>query len=134
MKSGCHTPLLHTCSTTPVIQIPITATDSTMAWHKGTWWPLYVKEWYAPKSSQHMFDPYSFCLLVLGLVFHLLWGTEDIDQWIYGFLLALGLELVWEIVGNTQVVLRRIRENNGTSGEYIGNAFLQKFKLLMIFS
>ena len=43
-----------------------------MAWHKGTWWPLYVKEWYAPKSSQHMFDPYSFCLLVLGLLFHLL--------------------------------------------------------------
>ena len=105
-----------------------------MAWHKGNWLPLYVKEWYPPKASQHVFDPYSFCLVVVGLVFHLLWGTDDIDQWIYGFLLALGLELVWEIVGNTQVVLKRIRENNGTSGEYIGNAILQKFKLLMIFS
>ena len=92
----------------------------TMAWHKGTWWPLYVKEWYAPKSSQHMFDPYSFCLLVLGLLFHLLWGTDNIDNWIFGFLLAIGLELVWEIIGNSQFVLKRIRKNSGTSGEYIG--------------
>ena len=91
-----------------------------MAWHKGTWWPLYVKEWYAPKSSQHMFDPYSFCLLVLGLLFHLLWGTDNIDNWIFGFLLAIGLELVWEIIGNSQFVLKRIRKNSGTSGEYIG--------------
>ena len=95
-----------------------------MAWHKGNWWPLFVKEWYPPKASQHMFDPYSFCLVVVGLVFHLLWGTDDIDQWIYGFLLALGLELVWEIVGNTPAVLKRIRENNGTSGEYIGNGWI----------
>merc|ERR1712126_324887 len=60
------------------------------------------KEWYAPKASQHMFDPYSFCLLVLGLIFHLLWGTDDIDNWVYGFLLAIGLELVWEIIGHSK--------------------------------
>ena len=91
-----------------------------MAWHKGTWWPLYVKEWYAPKSSQHMFDPYSFCLIVLGLLFHLLWGTEDVDNWIFGFLVAIGVELILEIIGNSQFVLKRIRNNSGTSGEYIG--------------
>ena len=95
----------------------------SMAWHKGTWWPLYVKEWYAPKSSQHMFDPYSFCLLVLGLVFHLLWGTDNIDNWIFGFLLAIILELIWEVIGNSQFVLKRIRDNSGTSGEYIGKVF-----------
>jgi len=93
-----------------------------MAWHKGTWWPLYVKEWYAPKSSQHMFDPYSFCLLVLGLLFQLLWGTDDCDTWILGFLLAVGLELLWEVVGNSQYVLKRIRDNSGTSGEYSGDS------------
>jgi len=81
-----------------------------------------VKEWYAPKSSQHMFDPYSFCLIVLGLLFHLLWGSEDIDNWIFGFLVALGVELVLEIVGNSQFVLKRIRDNSGTSGEYIGDS------------
>merc|ERR1711862_935788 len=93
-----------------------------MAWHKGTWWPLYVKEWYAPKSSQHMFDPYSFCLIVLGLLFHLLWGTEDVDNWIFGFLVAIGVELILEIIGNSQFVLKRIRNNSGTSGEYIGDS------------
>ena len=97
-----------------------------MAWHKGTWWPLFVKEWYAPKSSQHMFDPYSFCLVVLGLVFHLLWGTDDIDYWIYGFLAAILLELGLEVVGNSQFVLKRIRNNSGTSGEYIGKLYLWK--------
>ena len=79
-----------------------------------------MKEWYAPKSSQHMFDPYSFCLLVLGLLFHLLWGTDNIDNWIFGFLLAIILELIWEVIGNSQFVLKRIRDNSGTSGEYIG--------------
>jgi len=93
-----------------------------MAWHKGTWWPLYVKEWYSPRSSQHIFDPYSFCLLVLGLLFHLLWGTEDIDNWIFGFLVALGVQLVLEVVGNTQFVIKRIRTNSGTQGEYIGDS------------
>ena len=93
-----------------------------MAWHKGTWWPLYVKEWYSPKASQHMFDPYSFCLAVLGLLFHLLWGTEDVDSWIFGFLVALGVELILEIIGNSQFVLKRIRDNSGTSGEYIGKS------------
>merc|ERR1712106_1091089 len=98
-----------------------------MAWHKGTWWPLYVKEWYAPKSSQHMFDPYSFCLLVLGLIFHPLWGTDNIDNWIFGFLLAIVLELIWEVIGNSQFVLKRIRDNSGTSGEYIGDSIQNIF-------
>jgi len=93
-----------------------------MAWHKGTWWPLAVKEWYAPKASQHMFDPYSALLLVVGLLFHLLWGTDDIDEWVYGFVLALGLELLWEIIGNSKFVLKRIRLNSGTSGEYLGDS------------
>ena len=98
----------------------LTSENRRMAWHKGSWWPLFVKEWYAPKSSQYMFDPYSFCLIVLGLIFHLLWGTDDIDYWIFGFLAALLLELVLEIVGNSQFILERIRKNSGTSGEYIG--------------
>ena len=77
-----------------------------------------------------MFDPYSFCLIVLGLVFHLLWGTDDIDYWPYGFLGALLIELVLEIVGNSQLVLRRIRNNSGTSGEYIGKTLTIINKIL----
>ena len=91
-----------------------------MAWHKGTWWPLYVKEWYTPKASAHMFDPYSFCLVVAGLLLHLLWGTDSLDTWVIGFVAAIALELVWELIGNTPLVLKRIRDNNGACGEYIG--------------
>ena len=93
-----------------------------MAWHKGTWWPLYVKEWYTPKASAHMFDPYSFCLVVAGLLLHLLWGTDSLDTWVIGFVAAVALELVWELIGNTPLVLKRIRNNNGACGEYIGKA------------
>jgi len=93
-----------------------------MAWHKGTWWPLYVKEWYTPKASAHMFDPYSFCLVVAGLFLHLLWGTDSLDTWVIGFVAAVALELVWELIGNTPLVLKRIRNNNGACGEYIGDS------------
>ena len=75
---------------------------------------------YAPRSSQHMFDPYSFCLVVVGLLLHLLWGTDHIDTWGYGFLAAVIAELGHKVVINSQFVLRQIRNNSGTSGEYIG--------------
>merc|ERR1712079_598986 len=80
---------------------PSTPQHRTMAWHKGSWWPLFVKEWYGPRCSQHMLDPYSFVILVLGLVLHLLWGTDNIGNWVFGFLGAILVELVWEIIGNS---------------------------------
>ena len=91
-----------------------------MAWHKGSWWPLFVKEWYGPRCSQHMLDPYSFVILVLGLLLHLIWGTDNIGNWVFGFLAAILVELVWEIIGNSSFVLKRIKANSGTSGEYNG--------------
>merc|ERR1711936_817651 len=96
--------------------------DGEMAWHKGSWWPLYVREWYTPRASSHVFDPYSFCLVVAGLLLHLVWGTDNIDNWIFGFLAALAVELAWEVIGNTPLVLKRIRSNNGTCGEYAGDS------------
>ena len=104
-----------------------------MAWHKGTWWPLYVKEWYTPKASAHMFDPYSFCLVVAGLLLHLLWGTDNLDTWVIGFVAAVALELVWELIGNTPLVLKRIRNNNGACGEYIGTSNFSLKKILWFF-
>ena len=77
-----------------------------------------------------MFDPYSFCLIVLGLLFHLLWGSDDIDYWIFGFLAALILELILEVVGNSQFVLKRIRNNSGTSGEYIGTTTCNREEII----
>ena len=83
-----------------------------------------MKEWYTPRASTHVFDPYSLCLVVAGLLLHLLWGTDDIDAWIYGFLAAIAVELVWEVVGNTPLVLKRIRSNNGACGEYTGTEII----------
>ena len=96
-----------------------------MAWHKGSWWPLFVKEWYGPRCSQHMLDPYSFCLLVLGLILHLIWGTDNIGNWVFGFVAAILVELIWELIGNSSFVLKRIKANSGTSGEYNGKVQLQ---------
>ena len=67
-----------------------------------------------------MLDPYSFCLLALGLLLHLIWGTDNIGNWIFGFVAAILVELVWEIIGNSSFVLKRIKNNSGTSGEYNG--------------
>merc|ERR1712061_128287 len=78
---------------------PSTLQHRTMAWHKGSWWPLFVKEWYGPRCSQH-----------------------NIGNWVFGFLGAILVELVWEIIGNSSYVLKRIKANSGTSGEYNGDS------------
>ena len=67
-----------------------------------------------------MLDPYSFCLIVLGLVLHLIWGTDNIGNWVFGFIAAILVELLWELIGNSSWVLKRIKNNSGTSGEYNG--------------
>merc|ERR1712106_838629 len=38
------------------------------------------------------------------------------------FLLTLGLELLWKLVGNSDFFIKRIKENSGTSGEYSGDS------------
>jgi len=69
-----------------------------------------------------MLDPYSFCLLVLGLILHLIWGTDNIGNWVFGFVAAILVELIWELIGNSSFVLKRIKANSGTSGEYNGDS------------
>ncbi len=49
--------------------------------------------------------------MALGHVFHLMWGTEEIDDWIFGLMGALGLELVlWEMIGNSDFVHNKVRD------------------------
>ena len=64
-----------------------------------------------------MFVRYSVYVMALGHVFHLLWGTEDIDDWIFGLMGALGVELIlWEMIGNSDFVYNKIRDDD--SEEY----------------
>ena len=61
--------------------------------------------------------------MALGHVFHLMWGTEEIDEWIFGLMGALGLELVvWEMIGNSDFVQNKVREQDSDSmGSTIGS-------------
>ena len=64
-----------------------------------------------------MIDRHNIYVLVLGHIFHLIWGTEEIDDWIFGFLGALGVELLlWEGFGNSPLVAKRIRDEIGNFG------------------
>lgn len=55
--------------------------------------------------------------MALGHVFHLLWGTEEIDDWIFGLMGALGLELIlWEMIGNSDFVYNKIRDEEEQYG------------------
>ena len=78
-----------------------------------------------------MIDRYSIYVLALGHLFHILWGTEEIDDWIFGFMGALGVELlIWEVIGNSPFVKKRIRDENGASGVNIGKFCGGKVELL----
>ena len=60
--------------------------------------------------------------MALGHVFHLMWGTEEIDEWIFGLMGALGLELVvWEMIGNSDFVHNKVRDQESyTMGNTLG--------------
>ena len=68
-----------------------------------------------------MLDRYNIYVLALGHVFHLVWGTEEINDWIFGFMGALGVELlVWEILGNSDFVMKRIRDDESCPSSTLG--------------
>jgi hypothetical protein len=97
-----------------------------MSWRLGLWLPLLclplcVQEYYAPKKSKRFLDLYNIYVLALGHLFHLIWGTEEIDDWIFGFMGALGVELLlWEVIGNSPFVKKRIRDGTETYGVNTG--------------
>jgi len=104
-----------------------------MAWHKGSWWPLYVAEWYMPRVSQHLFDPYSFMHIMHGFVFYVLlvlmpemtMGFRSAWWWIWivGAVLNFLFELGVEALENTETIIRRFRQNSGTSHLYRGDSY-----------
>ena len=70
-----------------------------------------------------LIDRYTIFVHVLGHLLHLIWGTEQIDIWIFGFMGALGLELVlWEVIGNAPFVKKKIRDEAGGYGVNISRS------------
>ena len=73
------------------------------------------RQYYAPQKQKGWLDRYNIYVLALGHFFHLVWGTEEINDWIFGFMGALAVELLlWEMVGNSDYVVTRIRDSEET--------------------
>ena len=76
-------------------------------------------------NSQHLFDPYTFTHILHGVMFYfLLWLT--LRRW-FGiaerFVIAIGIEAVWEVIENTSIVIERYRETTISLG-YYGDSIL----------
>lgn len=83
----------------------------------------YVKLWHgevlSSENSQHLTDWYSFTHIVHGFgLYGILWLVTR--SWPLGLrlLLAMALEVTWEIIENTDFVIDRYRETTAALGYY----------------
>ena len=100
--------------------------SAARAFHNGYWWPLYTTEWYAPRVSQPMFDPYSLTHIIHGFLMQLML-VNFAGFWEGGLAIATGVEMTWESFENSDFIMERFRENSGTSGEYKGDSIQNVF-------
>ena len=106
-----------------------------MGWSKnGRWWPIWVSDVEGPRNSQHLFDPYSFTHICHGFLFFAILVSipdayldctqqKDLPWWwicLGGAGVATVLEIIWEIIENSDYVLERFRSASGTGklGKY----------------
>jgi hypothetical protein len=75
-------------------------------------------------TSQHFFDPYSFTHFLHGLLFYaLLRFAAGRLRWDVRFVLAIGLECLWEVIENSSMVIGRYRQATIALG-YEGDSVL----------
>lgn len=72
---------------------------------------------WSSETSQHLFDPYSFTHVLHGFIFCglLAWALPRL-RWEWRFVLAVSAESLWEMIENTDFVIRRYREATATLG------------------
>jgi hypothetical protein len=93
----------------------VCACGRVLPWVGGAW---------SPDTSQHLFDPYSFTHLLHGLAFcGLLALLLPRVEWRWRFVLAVSAEAVWEVIENTDFVIRRYRETTAALG-YTGDTIV----------
>lgn len=88
----------------------------------------YVKLWegvvLSSGNSQHLTDWYTFSHIIHGFLFYLfLWFIFPKMPIALRFLIALGLEISWEVLENTPIVIEHYRQQALASG-YIGDSVL----------
>jgi len=78
---------------------------------------LWTSDVWSADNSQHLADPYSFTHLLHGFVFCALlaWGVPRLSL-AWRLWLAVAAEALWEIVENSEFVIRRYREATAALG------------------
>ncbi len=101
----------------------------------------YVKAWegvvLSPGNSQHLTDWYTFSHILHGFVFYLgLWFFFPRMPVSRRLLLAIGIEVAWEIAENTPMVIQHYREQalaQGYTGDSVINSVFDTISMMLGF-
>ena len=102
------------------------------------WWCScdYLFVWsgdpWSPDNSQHLLDPYSFTHVLHGFVLCglLAWLAPRLSSvWQLG--LAVAIEALWEVVENSEFVIRRYREETAALG-YQGDTIVNSLGDILV--
>lgn len=96
------------------------------------WWcncgleSFWTSDAWGPRTSQALFDPYSFTHLLHGLVlFWVLWMVPAIRRSRWLVVITLAIEALWEVIENSAYVINRYRTATaalGYEGDTVANA------------
>jgi len=105
-----------------VMGLALYAMDQPLWCAGGEPW-LWSSEVWSRHNSQHLLDPYTFSHVSHGLLLAIaLRGLLSPDTYRRrGFVIAVALEAAWELLENTDVVIRRYRETT-MSLDYFGDS------------
>ena len=90
--------------------------DGHFGWWEGSIW--------SSEQSQRVADPYSFSHIIHGILFFgLLWFFARHLSIEYRLILAVLMEVIWEILENSPMIISRYREMTISRG-YVGDSIL----------
>jgi len=94
-------------------------------WCECSLWKPWSGDIASLHNSQHLFDPYTFTHVLHGIAFYaILWLL--VHRWTgvgVRFVIAVGVEAVWEVIENTSLVIERYRATTISLG-YYGDSIL----------
>lgn len=93
---------------------------------------IWVGDAWSSDTSQHLLDPYSFTHVLHGVVFGwlILWLAPRLS-WVWQLWLAVAVEAAWELIENSEFVIRRYREGTGALG-YFGDSIVNSLGDIMM--